>query len=245
MPTQKIFKQRVRARMSKTGESYAAARRQLIRKAGDTEPAVAEPAAVPTPALEAAAPPSTRNEIGSADLAVSEEAMIRATGRGHADWFAMLDAWGATDQGHTAIARWLRESNGVPGWWAQSITVSYERARGMRGRYQQRDGYSVSATKTVAVPPETALAAFTDAATRGRWLPDAPMRRRPTRAALTARFDWSEPVSRVVVTIVPKGDGKSTVAVTHEQIQEPEIAERLKSAWRDRLGALKAVLERG
>ena len=37
MPTQKIFKQRVRARMTKTGESYTAARRQLLHKA-EAEP---------------------------------------------------------------------------------------------------------------------------------------------------------------------------------------------------------------
>ena len=37
MPTQKTFKQRVRTRMTKTGESYTAARHQLLRKAGEPE----------------------------------------------------------------------------------------------------------------------------------------------------------------------------------------------------------------
>ena len=32
MPTQKIFKHRVRTRMAKTGESYTAARRQLMQQ---------------------------------------------------------------------------------------------------------------------------------------------------------------------------------------------------------------------
>lgn len=35
MPTQKIFKQRVRARMAKTGEAYTTARAQLLRKAAE------------------------------------------------------------------------------------------------------------------------------------------------------------------------------------------------------------------
>jgi len=230
MPTQKILKRRVRARMTKTGESYTAARRQLLRKA--TEPA---------------APPIEQPiaEIPADALLVADESMQRATGQGHAEWFALLDAWGATDHNHTEIATWLREGKGVPGWWAQNITVSYERARGMRRVHQMANGFSISVTRTVAVDPERALAAFTSVARRRRWLPGAGMRQRPTRAALTARFDWSDPKSRVVVNVVPKGDGKTLVAVGHEQVPDAESAERLKAHWREWLGELKAVLERG
>ena len=59
--------------------------------------------------------------------------MRNATGKGHGEWFGLLDAWGATDHSHTEIARWLNAEHGVPGWWSQNITVNYERARGMRG----------------------------------------------------------------------------------------------------------------
>jgi hypothetical protein len=230
MPTQKIFKQRVRARMTKTGESYTAARRQLLRK-------VDEPAA---PTVE-----QPSKEIPADAFLVADESMQRATGKSHAEWFALLDAWGATDHNHTEIATWLRQGQGAPGWWAQSITVAYERARGMRRVHQQGDGYTISVTKTVKVDPDRALAAFTDTTVRGRWLPNAPMRRRPTRAALSARFDWSDPKSRVVVNILPKGDDKALVAVAHERVPDPDAAERLKVAWRGWLGELKAVLEPG
>jgi uncharacterized protein YndB with AHSA1/START domain len=230
MPTQKIFKQRVRARMTKTGESYTAARRQLLRKVEEpTAPTVEQPS----------------SDVPTELLLVADESMQRATGKSHAEWFALLDGWGATDHNHTEIATWLREGQGVPGWWAQNITVSYERARGMRRIHQQPDGYTISVTRTISVAPDRALAAFTDTTVRGRWLPKVPMRRRPTRAALTARFDWSDPKSRVVVNIVPKGDGKALVAVGHEQVPDADAAERLKVAWREWLGGLKAVLERG
>ena len=229
MPTQKIFKQRVRARMTKTGESYTAARRQLLHKAaGDTEPAAEAPAVIPPDAL-----------------VVADDAMLRATGKRHEEWFALLDAWGATDHTHTEIARWLSETHGVPAWWTQGVTVSYERARGMRARHQMRNGFSVSATKTVAASPERAFAAFTNARIRGRWLPGAAMRQRPTRAAMSARFDWSDPPSRVIVGVAPKGADKSLVYVTHEQLPDAEAGERLKRAWRESLVELKAFLERG
>jgi uncharacterized protein YndB with AHSA1/START domain len=105
------------------------------------------------------------------------------------------------------------------------------------------DGFSISVTRTVEVDAERALAAFTDARQRGRWLPGASPRTRPTRAALTARFDWPDPPSRLVVTIVPKGANKATVEISHERLPDGDAAERLKAAWRERLTELKAILE--
>lgn len=237
MTTQKIFKGRVRARMTKTGESYTAARRQLLAKAGEPPTIVAEAPAAPDPIEEptqATAPEAP---------GVSDDAMRRATGKGHDEWFALLDAWGATEHTHTEIARWLSETQGVPSWWTQSVTVDYERARGMRSRHQMADGFSVSATRTIEVDGEQALAAFTDPAIRRRWLPDADLHQRPTRAALTARFDWSEPSSRIVVSVVPKGSGRAVVAIAHERLPDAETAARLKTAWRESLARLKALLE--
>lgn len=238
MPTQKIFKQRIRARMTKTGESYTAARRQLLNKAG--EPAAGEPAA-PDPA----AAPTVSPTADYAELMTSDEAMIRGSGKGHEEWFALLDAWGATERKHPEIARWLHDTYGVPGWWTQNITVNYERARGMRRPGEMSDGFTVGATRTIAADPEPLLAAFTTEALRELWLPGAPMQPRPTRAKLTARFDWSDPPSRVVVNVAPKSEGKAIVAIAHEKVPDAESAERLKVAWRGWLGELKAVIERG
>ena len=95
MPTQKLFKQRVRARMTKTGESYTAARRQLLRKTTESpvpdrdETVVSKPTETATPT----------------DLLMSDEAMVRGSGRSHAEWFALLDAWGAIEHGHSEIGR--------------------------------------------------------------------------------------------------------------------------------------------
>jgi uncharacterized protein YndB with AHSA1/START domain len=244
MPAQKIFKQRVRARMNKTGESYTAARHQLLRKA--TERAAIAPAesAEVTETAAAAEPGGDAQPTPPAEYAVSTDAMVRASGRSHEDWFALLDAWDATERPHAEVARWLRETHGVAGWWAQSITVDYERARGIRARHQMSGGFTVSANRTVAVNAARLLEAFTEASLREQWLPDATMQQRPTRAALTARFDWSDPPSRVVVIVLPKGEGKATVNLTHEQLPDAETAERLKGAWRAWLGNLKSFLER-
>ena len=238
MPTQKVFKRRVRARMGKTGEAYTTARQQLLRKAA-IEPAPDDGAGGPPAAADAVVEGSHAESTLTSDAA-----MIRATGRSHADWFASLDGWNATTHRHPEIAGWLRDTHGVPGWWAQNITVAYERARGMRRAGQMADGFQVAVTRTVGADAERVLAAFVDAAERSRWLPQA-MTQRPTRAALTARFDWTGPPSRVVIGLARRPDGRTVVSVTHEKLPDAEAAERLKADWRTWLGTLKAHLDGG
>jgi hypothetical protein len=244
MPTHKTFKRRVRTRMTKTGESYTAARGQLLRKAATTDPAAAE-AEAPAQDVAAGAAHAEATDLpptAAVELPSSESATLTATGRPYAEWFAMLDAWGAMDRTHTEIARWLREDQGVDGWWAQNVTVGYERARGRRAVGQMARGYAVGVSRTIRVEASVALAAFTDVTIRERWLPGAPMTQRKTTTANGARFDWADPPSRIVVSVDPKG-ARTTVWVSHEQLPDGATADVQKTAWRARLAALKTILE--
>jgi uncharacterized protein YndB with AHSA1/START domain len=220
MTKQKTFKHRVRARMAKTGESYTAARRMLIADGEQPEPA--------PPAFE---PPT------------SEAAVTTATGHGWQEWFVLLDAWKASSRPHPQIARWLVTEHGVPGWWAQSVTVAYEQARGLRSPGQHADGWSVSATKTIAVPVERLFDAFQDETLRERWLPGAQLRLRTATAPRTARYDWEDGSSRVVVGFTGLDTAKSRVAIQHERLPDADTAEAMKVWWRERVTALKPLLE--
>jgi hypothetical protein len=206
MTNQKSFKRRVRSRMAKTGESYTAARAQLLPR--EQEP-----------------------EVGS-------------TGRSYSAWFAELDEWGATDRPHKEIAAWLRKEQAVPGWWAQNITVEYERARGLRAVGQGRDGFfSIGATKTIAVPLEVLYEAVTDPAQRHDWLPGVYLNERTATPHRSARYDWGDGSTRVVVGFDAKGDGKAHVAIQHEKLPDSESAATMKAFWRERLSTLRTVLE--
>jgi uncharacterized protein YndB with AHSA1/START domain len=144
--------------MSKTGESYTTARRVLIAN-GER--------------------PEGPESAGGKPVA-SQEAVTKATGRGWQEWFGLLDAWGAVTRSHTEIACWLVAEHEVPGWWSQAITVSYERARGLRAPGQGAEGWRVSASKTIAAPVQRLFEAFEDEALRERWLPGAELRLRAT-----------------------------------------------------------------
>jgi hypothetical protein len=219
MTRQKSFKRLVRARMEKTGESYAAARAILL--------AAEEPKATEGPTLT-----------------MSDDAIRRRTGRGWEAWFDLLDEWGATERPHKEVARWLREEQGVAGWDAQSVTVSYERARNLRAVGERPEGFSVTAQKTVGVPVERLYEAFVDPALRDRWLSDGELRERTVTRPKSARFDWGDGDTRVIVGFTAQGKAKSTVALEHERLANAEEAERMKGFWRDRVAALKEVLER-
>ncbi|ACQ81991.1 hypothetical protein Bcav_3749 [Beutenbergia cavernae DSM 12333] len=238
MTTQKTFKRRVRERMAKTGESYTSARRNLVPDGDDA--GADGPGAGP--------PGSPGGPAGDADGALvltAEEPLVAATGHGWDHWFAELDAWGGTAHTHTEIARYLTGELDVSGWWAQTITVSYERARGMRAPGEHADGFSVSAAKTVGVGVERLFAAFDDVAVRDRWLPGVPLSRRTASAPRSARYDWGHDGSRVLVGFTAKGPDKATIAVQHERLADAGAAETQKAYWRSAVAALKTYLEKG
>jgi uncharacterized protein YndB with AHSA1/START domain len=131
----------------------------------------------------------------------------------------------------------------VPGWWAETITSGFERTRGMRLKHQQPDGFTIYASRTVGVPIALLFDAFADERPRRRWLSDGSMALRTSRPGRIARFDWGDGSTRVNVTFEEKGPRKSTVAVAHERLADPAAAETAKAAWKERLAALKSLLE--
>lgn len=63
---------------------------------------------------------------------ISEEAVRAKTGKGWPEWFAILDAWGAPEKGHTESAKHLLDEHGLSPWWAQAVAIRYEWERGLR-----------------------------------------------------------------------------------------------------------------
>jgi hypothetical protein len=168
----------------------------------------------------------------------------RATGRDRHEWFALLDAWGAAGRPYREIADWLTGEHDLTAWWAQKLIVEYEEARGLRPPGVRPDGtFTVGATKTLPVPVERAYAAFVDPQLRTRWLPDVELHERTSQAGRSIRFDLGDRGTRLNVAFAATGNGRSQVAVEQERLPDPQAAEEAKAYWRERLVALKSVLE--
>ena len=171
-------------------------------------------------------------------------ALLRSTGRDRAEWFAVLDAWGAAGREYWEIADWLTGQHGVSDWWAQKLIVEYQQARGRRAPGVRPDGtFAAGASKTVAVPLERLVKAFVDAELRARWLPGVVLRERTSQPGRSARFEWDDGPTRLNVTFLAMDEGRSQVAVEHDHLPDAEAAEARRAFWRERLAALKATLE--
>jgi hypothetical protein len=189
----------------------------------------------------------TKRASKTTDLPSSEPpssaALRRSTGRDRGEWFALLDDWGAAGHAYREIADWLTDEHGVSNWWAQKLIVEYEQARGLRDAGIRRDGtFTVGASKTVAVPVERVFEVFVDVDLRDRWLPGAVMHERTSQPGRSGRFDWGDG-TRINVSFLAVGDARSQVAVEHEHLPDSVAAEKRKVFWRERLAALKALLE--
>lgn len=174
----------------------------------------------------------------------SEQAVLRATGRERKQWFALLDAWEATTRAHRDIAAWLMSDHNIENWWAQTLTVDYERARGLREPGAKRDGtFSVTVSITLGVSAKRAFAAFVDTKLRQRWLPRATLQERTSTSGRSARFDWKDGSTRVNVGFTAKGTTRSQVALQHERLSSAQAAKEMRAFWRNHLDTLKALLE--
>jgi Domain of unknown function (DUF4287) len=116
MTKERSFKRRVRERMSKTGERYTSARSQVSQKRDRVQAA--------------------RTTL-AADRPASDAKVEAVTGRTWEAWFSILDRWGARERKYREMVGFLMDDHGVEAWWAQAITYSYERSRGMRLKHQQ------------------------------------------------------------------------------------------------------------
>lgn len=248
MTRAKKLKKSIRARAQKTGESYTAARRQLLAGKARRSATPAALDAKPTPAKPAA-------PVRKAGGAVSDATARQRTGHGLEHWFGVLDAFGAVEKGHTAAARHLFADHGVPGWYSQGITVAYERERGVRQVNQRCTGdYEVSVSRVVAAPAPELIRALRVPAERAAWLKDAaPEIPRALRAALDGpkakalnvrpdgegRLRYRDGQSAIEWRLTPKG-AKTSVVVALTKLEDAAAAEARRVDWRAALDALRA-----
>src|SRR3954453_919020 len=174
------------------------------------------------------------NNVGSATVA-------DRTGKSWEQWLKALDAAGAKKLDHKGIVRIVAGRFGVGPWWQQMVTVGYEQARGLRQVNQKVDGYSFSVTRTLAVPMNALFVAWSDHATRRRWIGDA-MTIRKTTANRSVRIGWPDGTT-VEVMFYPPRSGANRVSVQHNKLPSKAAAERMRAFWKAKLDAMTMVVQ--
>ena len=223
MPTQKDLKRLVRARMQKTGESYSTARAHLLKKT-------------------TAKPASSQTTDYAALAGMSDAALQAKTGHRWKHWVEVLDNIGAASWPHGKIAKHVHEELKVPSWWTQTVTVGYERIKGLRAVGQRRDGtFEATKSKTLAVPLARLYRAWTDSRQRAKWLPGVALKVRSATKEKYMHITWPD-LTSVSVGFPRKAASKSQVAVQHGKLADKSTATKMKAYWEDRLRALGEML---
>lgn len=229
MPLDKDFKRLVRGRMRKTGESYTAARAILLQKPAPSQAA--------PPRRTPAASPDYARRAGMSDAAIKAK-----TGCTWARWVAALDYAKADTWSHQEIAQYVHDKFKVPDWWTQTVTVGYERIKGLREIGQRRNGsFEATRSKTIPVAVGKLYRAFSDGRIRRKWLPDAKLTVRKATPEKYVRITWEDGTS-VEVVLTPKGEAKAVAAVSHVKLASRDDVAARKQYWGERLDALAALL---
>jgi hypothetical protein len=223
MTAQESFKRRVRARMAKTGERYAAARRALIDQADAR---------------------TGGSRVWRSQPETGDRAVVDATGRSWDDWVDLIEADGPIGQppsmdDHPAIAAWLTDRHGLDGWWAQTVTGGYERITGVRLPYQRPDGtFTAGKSATVSGDAEELRALLLDEAGRVALFPGHNIELLSRPSAKAIRLAVGNGVAQLSLT--DTGDGRVKVSVAHERLPDLEEVERWKFWWEEWLVAIDA-----
>ena len=181
--------------------------------------------------------PGDRTRVAEPNL--DDHSVKTATGLGWDEWCDIIEAWPGHREGHGAIAAYLRDEHGVDSWWAQSVTVGYERISGLRLPYQQPDGtFSVSKSRTVIIDADGLRQSLLDEADRTDLFPGQETELRSGPTAKTLRIALGPGIAQFAMEAA--GGTKTKVTVTHERLPSPEAAEHWRIYWSDWLAGLEA-----
>jgi uncharacterized protein YndB with AHSA1/START domain len=197
---------------------------------------------------------------------ISDTAVIKATGKGLEEWFALFDRAGAKGWDHKQRARWLYDNHLPKEWWCQTVTVEYERERGLRVMGETvATGFEIGVRKSLPISPESAWSLITSAEGVAAWLGEGvdlnfvPGESYRTTEGATGEIrtvlegtrlrlswqpkDWAKP-SIVQIYLEPNKTGTS-VGFHQEKLANAEVREGMRARWQKALSNLEELANEG
>jgi hypothetical protein len=168
---------------------------------------------------------------------VSDEAVKKATGKIWSEWFAILDKAGAKKMSHTDVAHLLSTEYIKSGWWAQMVTVEYERVHGKRALNQRVGGsYNVTAHRTAEMPLPKLYKSWLKAVQSNPGLKRKKLEATTVHPEKSIRYKCGD--ERINVAFVALNQAKSRIGIDHERLPTKESVEVNRLFWKKILAAL-------
>lgn len=194
----------------------------------------------------------------------SDERVLAATGRTWNGWFALLDDAEAASKDHKGIVSIVAAAGGANAWWQQTVTVAYEKARGLRSTVGETAdaGFQVGVRRTLPLSSEVAWHHLVEGPGRADWLgpiedfdptPGATFQCdddtvgdvRSVQPGRRLRLTW-QPVgwtrsSTLQLTVQPKDD-RCVVAIHHERLADERTRHEMQQRWTKLLDSLREAV---
>jgi len=189
-------------------------------------------------------------------MALSEKAYQEATGQSKEYWFKKLkDKEQGQVLSHKELAEYLATYNEVSFWWAQSITVDYEKKNGRRVTGETgTSGFQIGVSKTLHCTVERGWQILLSPEGQSLWLqPDVELKiekgascRREDGFSAKVRVwnpnshlrlswqlsQWDQP-SILQIRCLPKAEDRCIITFHQEKLPDQYWREQMKSHWKE------------
>lgn len=173
-------------------------------------------------------------------------AIASGTHRPWEDWIELLDAAGARELKHSAIATLaleaMPEEASQKEWWAQGVAVAYEQHAGLRVPGQTSAGdFHASASRTIASDKDSVLQAWEELVDSPTEFNGVPVDGEPSTSSTEKGRYWRVRLAdgtRVSVNISDKQPGKALAAMEHTKTDSSERADQWRTYWKGLLAQL-------
>lgn len=167
---------------------------------------------------------------------LSAAAIKKATGKSRDEWIALLTKIKAETLSHKEIAAKLYDDYNVKGWWAQMLTVEFERSIGRREVGQSCEGdFGTSVNKTLAGTMDSALSNWQKLVGDRREFDGVAFAHEPNITETLKWRYWRVSLadnSKININIMQKNPEKAAFSLQHEKLQNQNDIERWKKYWK-------------
>ena len=175
---------------------------------------------------------------------ISDESVLKATGKSWNEWFSILNKAGAKKMEHKEIAEYLSTKQKVSDWWSQMVTVQYEQEVKGRKLHETTQGYQISKSKTLPFAVSKIFNAVHSPSQRKLWLKDHNIKISTSTKNKSIRGKWIDGKTNIEFQFYPKDKTKTQMVVQHNKISSDNEANKMKKYWEKSLLSLTIYLEK-
>lgn len=175
---------------------------------------------------------------------ISDESVLKATGKSWNEWFSILYKAGAKKMEHKDIGILLSEKYHLPDWWSQMVTVQFEQELKGRKKHETANGYQISKSKNLPFGASKIFSAVQSPSQRKIWLKDSEFKITTSTKNKSIRGRWSDGKTNIEFQFYHKDKSKTQVVIQHSKISSAAKAANMKLYWGKNLLSLKKYLEK-